>query len=198
MPGGSDKAKQKRLEQQQAQDRQMFVQAFQQAQQPRPLETRLEADSMGFLDDVEGKNGVFDITRTRGMSPYLDLYNRASAEQQGERMGIGALRLGAEGSNPNLTSLLTQQAADRRRQEAGGALERAFALRNAEARGSVLPLIGLQQSRTMGLAGMAGNQSAGSTSAWANFRPAPSFWQQALLAGIGAGGQAAGAYYANR
>lgn len=194
MGNRSDKEKQRRLEQQQAEDRARQQALLASASQPTPLETAYDKERMGWLDATSGQNGPIDVTKLPGMGPSYGLYNAAANRQQGERMGIGALRLGAQGANPNLSRLLQEQSANERQQTAAGQFENAYRFKDAEMRGSILPLLGLQQSRSMGLAGMATGASQNSTNAWANFRPAPSFWQQLLLSGIGAGGQVGAGY----
>ena len=197
MSNKSDKKKQAALEAQQAADRARMDAYMAQAAAPKPLETALDTQSLDWLNATSGKNGPLDITSLSAMKPNLALYDAASKRQTGERMGLGALQLGAQGSNPMLSQLLRSQQDDQRQQDAAGGLENAYRLTDAQMRGSIMPLLGLQQNRTMGLAGMASNASGQSTSQWANFKPAPSFWSQLLMQGIGAAGQV-GAAYAGR
>lgn len=194
MGNKTDKAKQKQLEAQSAADLATRNAAMATAAAPSPLETAYDKERMGWLDQTSGKEGPIDVTKLRGMGPSLGLYNSASQRQQGERMGIGALRLGAEGANPGLSQLLRQQSDDQRQQEASGGLENAYRMKDAEMRGSIMPLLGLQQNRTMGLAGMASGNSNQASERYTNFKPAPSFWQQMLMGGIGAAGQLGSAY----
>ena len=190
MGNKSDKEKQRRLEQQQAEDRARQQQLMTTAAQPTPLESAYNQQSLDWMNATSGKNGPIDVTTLPGMGPSYGLYDAAANRQQGQRVGIGALRLGAQGSNANLASLLQQQATNERQQQAAGQFEDAYRYKDAEMRGSIMPLLGLQQNRSMGLAGMASNNANTSTNAWANFRPAPSFWQQLLLGGVGAAGNA--------
>ena len=190
MSNKSDKEKQRRLEQQQAEDRARQQQLITAAAQPSPLETAYNQERLGWLNATSGQNGPIDVTKLPGMGPSYGLYDAAANRQQGERMGIGALRLGAQGSTANLASLLQHQSTNERQQQAAGQFENAYRYKDAEMRGSIMPLLGLQQNRSMGLASLGSNNANASTSAWANFRPAPSFWQQLLLGGIGAAGNA--------
>ena len=160
-----------------------------QAQTPKPLETALDTQSQDWLDATSGKNGPLDVATLSAMKPNLSLYDNAVQRQQGERMGIGALRFGAQNTDPGLGQLLRQQSEDQRQQAAAGQLENAYRVTDAQMRGSVLPLLGLQQNRSMGLASLASGQSQNSTNQYANFRPAPSFWQNLLMTGIGGAAQ---------
>jgi hypothetical protein len=193
MGNKSDKKKQQELERQAAADRAARDAAIAAASQPRPLETAYDNERLGWLNATSGKDGPIDVTKLPGMGPSWGLYDAASQRQQGERMGIGALRMGAESSNPGLTQLLRSQSDDQRQQQAAGQFENAYRMKDAEMRGSVLPLLGLQQNRTMGLASLTSGNASNATNQWASFRPAPSIWQQLLMSGIqGAAGVASG------
>jgi hypothetical protein len=189
-----DKKKQALLEEQQRADRARMDAYMAQAAAPKPLETALDKQSLDWINQTSGENGPLDITSLSAMKPNLALYDNASRRQSGERMGLGALQLGAQGSNPMLSQLLRSQQDDQRQQDAAGGLENAYRMTDASMRGNIMPLLGLQQNRTMGLAGMASGNSANSTNAWSNFRPAPSFWSQLLMGGLGAGAQLGSAY----
>jgi hypothetical protein len=181
--------------------------AIQVQQKPAPVEDKINTQNLSFLNAVEGKGDdgsstPFDIRDKRlGLAPNLALFDSAANNQDSERMGTGAIQMGLTSSNPNLTALLSEQRKGKAQQDAAGGLERAFSLRNAEVRGSALPLIGLGQSRnatTLGaLGGMYGHASQGYQNAQSNYldqASRPGFWSQLALAGIGAGGAAAGAY----
>jgi hypothetical protein len=194
MGNGADKEKQRRLEQQQAEDRARQLALMTTASQPTELETAASKEKLDWLNATSGKSGPIDVTKLPGMGASWGLYDQASKRKSGERMGIGALRLGAQGSDPNLTNLLEQQSNDQRQQDASGAFENAYRYKDAEMRGSIMPLLNLSQNRTMGLASLGSNNANASTSAWSNFRPAPSIWQQMLLSGISGGSNVASAY----
>jgi hypothetical protein len=189
MSNKSDKRKQEELERQAAADRAARDRAMTVAAAPTPLESAYDKERLDWMDQTSGKAGPLDISTLKGMGPSLGLYNAASQRQQGERMGLGALRLGEQGSNPMLGQLLRSQQEDERQQAAAGGLENAYRMKDAEMRGSIMPLLGLQQNRTMGLAGMTSGNAANATGQWASFRPAPSFWQQLLMAGVSGASQ---------
>lgn len=180
MGNSADKKKQQQLADQQQADRALFLQSFNKASEQSPLQKRLEQGNLDWLDWEQGK-GTFegkplDVMNAPGLGPSLSIFNRAKAGQQGERQGIGALRMGLNASDPGLTANLAEQSKLRREEDASGALENAVASKDAEVQGSSLPLIGLDQSRAMGLAGLAGNQAGNSTSLWSQFRPRPGFF----------------------
>lgn len=175
-----------------------------------PLEERLKTGNMNFLDAVEGKGAdgatkPFDIRDSRlGMAPNLALFDSAVNRQDDDRQGQGLLTMGQATSNPNLTALLSEQRKARAAQDAGGGLERAFQLRNAEVRGSALPLIGIgQQRNATGLGaisniyGGAANRYQDASGRYQELASRPSFWQQLLMTGIG-GAAGIGAAYAGR
>lgn len=192
MGKNSDKKKQQELERQAAADRAQRDALITTAAAPRPLETAYDTERLDWLNATSGKNGPVDVTKLPGMGPSWGLYDAASKRQDNERLGIGALRMGAESANPGLTQLLRSQSDDQRQQAAAGQFENAYRMKDAEMRGSVLPLLGLQQNRTMGLASLASGNSANATNAYTNFRPAPSFWQTLLMSGVQGAAQGAG------
>lgn len=184
MGGGPSKEEKRAAEAAERRAQEQFAlqrQYMETASRPDPLEERLKGQSMDWLDWSEGKQGPIDVTRAPGFGPSLNLYQRAAAGQQGERMGIGALRMGEQASNPNLVALLAEQAKARREQEAAGGLERAVAYRDAEVKGSALPLLDLAQNRTMGLASLGSgnaNTAQGQYLGFLSNRPQrPSFWR---------------------
>lgn len=168
------------------------------AQEPSELQKRLDAEAIGFLDDTSGKNGPFDVTKTTGMSPYLGLYDAAKKGQNEERFGEGALTLAGENAG-GWGKLMKQQRQMQREQDAGGQLTNAFAMKNAEVRGSALPLMQLSQNRSMGVAGLASNNTQNAGNMWMGYRQTqrPSFWSQLALGVVGAAGNAAGGYFSN-
>lgn len=195
-PSREEREAQERLRQQQAQQQAQQTQFIQAASTPDPLEERMRARDTNWLDWEEGKNGPRDVMNAP-LGAGLDLYTNAARRQTGERMGIGALRLGMNESNPMLSQLLNQQSEDTRQQEAAGGLEQAVRLKSAEVNRSALPLAEFAQSRRMGLASLASGNAANSTNAYLSFltRPKrPSFWQTLLQSGLGAAGQVGAAY----
>lgn len=191
MGNKTDKGKLAQLQAQQDADRAAAAKAQTVAATPTPLEAATNQNSLDWINATSGKSGEpLDVTKLPGMGPSYGLYDAAANRQQGERMGIGALQLGAQGQNAGLGQLLREQSTNQRQQDASGQLENAYRFKDAEMRGSIMPLLGLQQNRTMGLAGMANSTANNSTGTWANFRPAPSFWQNLLMAGIQGAGNA--------
>ncbi len=159
------------------------------AEKPDPLAERVRSSRMSWLDSVEGKNGPVDVTKIEAMAPYLDLWNKSRSRRDGERMGTGALRLGAANQNPEIAARISEQRQTEREQEAGGNLENAFRLKDAEMRESYMPLMGLQQSRDLGAAGFGVQASQNATSAygqWLSRPQRPSFWGQLALGGLSA------------
>jgi hypothetical protein len=176
-----DKKKQADLEKQQAADRALFLQSYQKAEEPSPLQSAWEKQNLNYLNWENGE-GAFagkpiDVMNAPGLGPEVSLYNHAREGQQGERQGIGALRLGLNASDPGLAANMAEQNKLRREQDASGQLENAVAMKTAEAHNSVMPLAQLDTSRNLSLAGMAGNQAQGSQSLWANYRPQPGFFR---------------------
>lgn len=196
--GGGPSAEERRLQQEletrNRQQQAMQTQFINLAATPDPLQERLRQRSMDWVDWSEGKNGPIDVTRAPGLGPSLNLYERARAGEQGERQGIGALRMGVQGSDPGLVSLLGEQRQAHRERDAAGALEQAVAVRGAEATGSAMPLISLEQNRRMGLAGLASNNAndtLGNLTQFTGRQRRRPFFQEMLLAGWTQGAQGA-------
>lgn len=200
-PSQAEKEHQRRLEEIQRQQAAQQQQFFTLAMEKDPLVERLRQRDMAFLDwadqkDAQGNAVPLDVAKAPGLGPALGLFESARRGQQQERHGIGALRMGAQGTNADLANLLTEQRAARREQEAAGGLERAVAVRSAEATGSVLPLASLEQSKRMGLAGMASGAAQDTLGNMTSFVGRPRrrpFWQDMLLAGWQQGAQGASA-----
>lgn len=201
MGGGPDRAEREaaaaaeRRAQEQAQIQRQLITI---AQAEDPLETRLRERDMSWLDWSEGKTGPLDVSKAPGLGPSLGLYESAARGQQGERMGIGALRMGLDASNPNLSALLNEQAKARREQEAAGGLERAVAMKDAEVNRSALPLAAFAQDRRMGLASLASGNANTSQGQYLGFlanRPQrPSFWRTLSQSFGGSLGSSAGQF----
>jgi hypothetical protein len=178
------------LRQQQQQALTQQQQFFTQAAAPDPLTERLRASRLEWLDATEGRSGPLDVSKLKGMAPYLDLYNRGRAKREGERVGIGALQMGVQGQNPELAARIAEQRSTEREQESAGAFENAFRLKNAEMTDSVMPLIGMQTSKDMGLASLASGNSNAAQDRYLQYLLRPRrqpFWQQALMGGMQAG-----------
>lgn len=199
MKDKEDKKKQKILADQQAQDRQLFLEMFNKANAPDPLEERKRASSLAFLDSVEGKAGPFDVIKTPGMEPYLNLYEHAKAGEAADaNTDTGMFQLGASGGSPNLIARMRDQSNTRKQERAAGDLSEAFAGKYAEVSGNTIPfLMKYRQGQNMGMADMMSGKSGQSTGMWANFKPGDSIWsslfkQFAKGAGQGASMMAGG------
>jgi hypothetical protein len=147
--------------------------------QPSPYEQALNQEGVDWLKATSGETPL-DISKLPGMAPYLDMYKSAVAKQQGQRVGLGMFRDGAASANPNLIASLAQQEEAHRRQDAGNQLNTAFALRNAEVRGSALPLINIGEGRAAGRAGLSGQMSNNAANRWAQHQVRPGFWSRML------------------
>lgn len=196
MGGGQsreEKQAQEDLRRQQQQQIALQNQLITVAQQEDPLETRLRSRDMAWLNFEDSTGADRDVSKAP-LGPALGLYDRAVNNQQGERMGIGALRMGLNESNPMLGQLLEQQSKDRRQQDAAGDLENAVRMKSAEVNRSAMPLAGMAQDRRMGLASLASNNANSTTGNYLQFLSRPrrrSFWQDMLLTGWGNASSAA-------
>jgi hypothetical protein len=144
---------------------------------------------MDWISATSGKEPL-DITKLPGMEPYLDIFQTAAAKQGAQRFGLGTMAFGAAKANPNLMGALAQQDQSHRRQDAAAQLNQAYALRNAEVRGSALPLIGIGENRQQAKLGTTANIANSNAGRYANFQVRPGFWASLLnnaTQGIGAG-----------
>src|SRR5688500_13070389 len=98
MTNKDDKKKSAELERQAAEarrladlDRQARDRALETAAAPTPLETEYEGERRRWLGGTSGKDGPVDYSKLSAVD--FDLYGRASQQQQGERMGLGALQM---------------------------------------------------------------------------------------------------------
>jgi hypothetical protein len=192
-----DKQIQADLGKQAAQNQQLFLDAYNKANAPDPLEERRRASSLAFLDSVEGKNGPFDVTKTPGMEPFLSLYDHAKAGQAADaNTDTGLFQLGSKGGSPELVARMKEQNAMRQQERASGDLSDAFAGKYAEVTGNTIPfLLQYKQQRDLNLADMMSGKSTASTGMWANFKPGDSIWSklwQNAAKGAGAAAAAGG------
>jgi hypothetical protein len=185
MKDKNDKKIQASLAAQQAEDRRLFMEMFNKANAPDPLEERKRASSLAFLDavegktlDAEGKAMPFDVQRTPGMEPYLDLYAKSKeAEAIDANTDTGMFQLGQTGGSSNLIARMKEQSNMRRQEKAAGDLSSAFAGKYAEVSGNTIPfLMKYRQGQNMGMADMMAGKSGQSTGMWASFKPADSIW----------------------
>lgn len=161
--------------------------------QPSPYEQALNKEGLDWLSATSGKDPL-DITKLPGMAPYMSLYEGAVAKQKGQRQGLGILSMGAASANPALLAALAQQDESHRRQDAAAQLSNAFTVRNAEVRGSALPLINLFENRSANKAGTTAQLSNSAANRWAQHQIRPGFWANMLnnvTQGVGQGAIAA-------
>lgn len=174
------------LAQQNQQAQQQYQQQIQQYQ-PSPYEQALNKEGMDWISATSGKEPL-DITKLPGMQPYLDVFQQAAAKQGAQRFGLGTMAFGAANANPNLMGALAQQDEAHRKQDAAAQLGNAFAIRNAEVRGSALPLIGIGENRNANKLGTTAGMATNTANNWARFQPRQSFWGTLLQnATMGAG-----------
>jgi hypothetical protein len=177
--------KQRKQEQQQSVGQ--YNTAFTQAQNPSPLQSAQEKESLDWLSWENGA-GPHDVTTAPGVGPYLDLFHRAKAGKARHRVGTAAF--GAQFADPNLLAQMDREDQSAREENAGGALEDAIAMKSAQAHGSVVPLTQLQLQRNGMLLGAAGQRLSGANYAVNSQVP----WYMRFLdnAAQGAGAAAAG------
>lgn len=136
----------------------LFDTAYERAGSVPALERAREQESLDWrADTAPGMN----ISNVRGLSPYLNLYERSLQTQDADRtpMPMGASWGGQQ--NNQLRQVLAEQSGRRRQQEASAGLERAFTARDQEMRAGELPLIGMQNARNQNLASLASNYGLG-------------------------------------
>lgn len=178
------------LRQQNQQTSQMLMQALNKP--PSALEAGKEKEQTDWLNETNSPD--FDITKTKGMSPYLDLFNRAKANDLSDETPLPAAASWGGTPNASLSEALKAQGARSREQEAAGGLERGFAAKNASIRGETLPFMGLQQNKNLALWDVLNNRSLNLSGQYGKSISQPGFLQQFLLQGLSSGGQAAAAY----
>lgn len=119
--------------------------------QPTPLESKLEASSLAFLNDMSSGKDVKDI---EALKPYTNIYNSATSDQQNDRKSNGLLD--ATGAGGGAAQAYGAYLKYKRQQDAAGQLENAYNMTNAQVTGSIAPmLIGQANQRNMGRAGLA-------------------------------------------
>lgn len=123
----------------------------------------------------------FDITKTTGMIPHLNLYNRAKANDQSDDTPMPTAASWGGTPNLNLAEALKSQGARSREQEAAGGLEEAFRSKDASIRGETLPYLGMQQDKNLNLMNMLNNRSMGMSSLYGRSLEQMPFWQRYLL-----------------
>jgi hypothetical protein len=186
MGGNSeDKRRQEEARRRDADDRARYLTFLEGANKPT-LQQQREDTRYGEWDDfMRDPQHDFSKPPTSAGLVYSNIFRPAIANRMAERTATGATQMGSFGANPNLMALVKQHRADQMAES--GAIEQAEALRmkDAEMRGSALPWASLAQNRTMGLAGLTGNQSQFSQNQYMTFKPRPSPWWGVLSAGLG-------------
>lgn len=183
------KAYENDLRQQNQQTSQMLMTALNKP--PSALETAKEKEQTDWLSQTNSPD--FDVTKTTGMSPYLNLFNRAKATNLSDETPLPAAASWGGTPNASLSAALSSQGARSREQEAAGGLQAGFAAKNASVRGDTLPFMAMQQQKNMGLWDVLNNRSLNMSNAYGRSISQPSFLQQMLLTGWGQASSAAGA-----
>lgn len=133
-----------------------------------------------------------DIRDLPGMSEHIQIGEAAVRRANQDRMGTGALQLGADGASGHAMKLKELRQAQMG-EEVGAGLDNARAQIHAEAANSIMPLAQLHTNRKLGQAqhslGIA-NTSAGMFGQW-NQRRSKNWWDY-LREGIGMAGQVGG------
>lgn len=140
-----------------------------------------------FQDDWDSGKDIGEIDYVK---PYVNLYNSAVNRQAGEEQGVGALGTNElTGGGGKMGSLIGQQLASRRQQDASGQLYNAAneAYENAQGEGD--SLIATANNRLSGKAGLAEQRYT----SYLNRPKKPSIWEQLLTGGMSAVGSYAGA-----
>jgi hypothetical protein len=147
---------------------------------PSALEQGKEKEQTDWLTETNSPD--FDITKVGGMSPYLDLFNRAKANDLSDETPLPAAASWGGTPNASLSEALKAQGARSREQEAAGGLQAGYAAKNASIRGETLPFLGMQQDKNMGLINALNGRSLGLYGLYGNSISQPSFFQRWLLA----------------
>ncbi len=123
--------------------------------QASPLETQRVERTSKFLKQFDSGTDVKDM---EAVSPYLQLWKNAKNRQTNQMVGRGAVALG---QNPNVEAQLTDQdkyLQAQREQEASGMLYDSTNQAYSDAVNESQNLIGYDQSRKAGRAGLAENR----------------------------------------
>jgi hypothetical protein len=115
-----------------------------------------------------------DIGSAPGMDPYIQIGRGAIERANKDRMGTGALALG-EGGSSGYAQQLKEQKKNEMGQQYGAGLENAYAMRNAEVKGSYAPLGQMELGRKMGQL----NNTSQMAGLWIQ-KPRKSPWDYAL------------------
>lgn len=116
---------------------------------PSALEATKEKEQTDWYSQTNSPD--FDITKVTGMSPYLNLFNRAKANDRSDDTPLAPAATWGGTPNASLAEALKSQGARSREQEAAGGLQAGFAAKNASIRGETLPFLGMQQDKNLSL-----------------------------------------------
>jgi hypothetical protein len=156
---------------------------------PSALEQATEKEKTDWMSQTNSPD--FDITKVSGMSPYLNLFNRAKANNLSDETPLPAAASWGGTPNASLSAALASQGSRQREQEAAGGLQAGYAAKNASVRGDVLPFLGLQQDRNLSLINALNNRSMGLYGMYGNSISQMSPFMRFLLSGAQGAGQAA-------
>jgi len=157
---------------------------------PSALEAAKEKELTDWTTQTNSPD--FDITKVSGMSPYLNLFNRAKANDQSDNTPMPTAATWGGTPNVALGQALSAQGSRQREQESAGGLQAGFAAKNASITGQTLPFMGMQQDKNMGLINALNNRSLGMYGLYGKSLESLPFYQRYLLAGAQGMGQAAG------
>jgi hypothetical protein len=118
--------------------------------QQTPEEKLISDRNQKFIQQADSGTDVGSIDM---LKPFLDLYNRASADQQNQRTSTGILNLAQKSANPNQAAAYNAYLNSKRQQDAAGQLENAYNAADAQATGNLFNLAQLANSRNLGKAG---------------------------------------------
>ena len=156
---------------------------------PTALETATEKEKTDWMSQTNSPD--FDITKVSGMSPYLNLYNRAKSNDLSDDTPMPTAASWGGTPNASLSEALKSQGSRQREQEAAGGLQAGYAAKNASVRGDVLPFLGMQQDKNLGLINALSNRSSNLYGLYGKSLENVPFYQRFLLAGMQGAGQAA-------
>lgn len=156
---------------------------------PSALETAKEGEQTDWLKQTNDPN--FDVTKTMGMSPYMNLFNRAKTNNTSDDTPMPTAASWGGTPNANLAEALKSQGARSREQEAAGGLQQAFGAKDAAMRGDTMPFLALQQQKNMGLWDVLNNRSLNLSGQYGKSITTPSLFQQFLMNGMQKASQAA-------
>lgn len=161
---------------------------------PGPVE---QAMNKRYLDWTSATSGdkPLEVDKLPGMSPYVQMYQRAAAGQRSERTGLGSLQMGAANADPNLATNQRLQDKMRREQDAAGEIEGAYGAENAAVTGTGMPLVGADIQQKGENLNAATGMASSSLGDWSRFQIRPGFWQQAAMEGIRGAAGVASSYY---